>query len=290
MTRSPRLRPNVEPGGRGRQTGSVRTAEWIVAGYLLYVLGVAWGLRIAAGRRTIVTAVVMADAVVLVGLSFAETGFPRIVRDWTPALQILVAYWLSGAFLRQPMPRAEAALLAADDVLFGRLGADWFVRCAPRWVLEYLELTYLTVYAVVPLGFAVVYTWAPRSTVDPYWTVVLVAELACYGMLPWIETRPPRALGHHMAITTRDLTIRRWNMRVLGAGSVGANTVPSGHAAGAIATALAAGTLVPAALLPLLVLALSITAASVLGRYHYALDAVLGVAVALAAWGVGLGA
>jgi len=60
--------------------------------------------------------------------------------------------------------------------------------------------------------------------------------------------------------------------------------VPSGHAAGAVAAALTVGSSMPAAGAALMVLAVSIAAASVLGRYHYLVDAVLGILVAIAAW------
>jgi hypothetical protein len=262
----------------------VRTSEWIVTGYLAYVAVLVWTRRLDRRRRAVVTAVALADAACVGWLSHAHRGFALIVRDWLPALQILIGYWLSGAFLARPMPRAEARLAAWDAVLFGQLGAAAFVRRAPRWLLEYLELAYLMVYVVVPAGFAVVYVFAPQPPVDTYWTTVLVAELACYGMLPWVQTRPPRALGLQMDIEDRGLLVRRLNLRVLRRGSIQANTVPSGHAAGAFATALAAGALVPEALLPLNVLAVSITLASVVGRYHYAADSGLGVLVALAAW------
>jgi membrane-associated phospholipid phosphatase len=62
------------------------------------------------------------------------------------------------------------------------------------------------------------------------------------------------------------------------------NTLPSGHAAGALATALAVGSVVPLAGVVFLLLAASIALATVLGRYHYVVDTVLGVLVAAAAW------
>ncbi len=73
---------------------------------------------------------------------------------------------------------------------------------------------------------------------------------------------------------------------VLAQGSIQANTIPSGHAAGAIAIALAVSSVLPAAGTAFLILGIGITAATVLGRYHYLVDSVLGVAVAMAVWGL----
>ena len=116
-------------------------------------------------------------------------------------------------------------------------------------------------YLLVPLGFGVAYWLTPALDVDRYWTIVVAAELACYAMLPWIQTRPPRALRLHTAIEDRRLAIHRLNGLVLGLGSIQVNTFPSGHAAGAFATAFAVGLFVPGAFPAFLVLAASITIA-----------------------------
>ena len=75
--------------------------------------------------------------------------------------------------------------------------------------------------------------------------------------------------------------VRRVNERVLGLASIQLNTFPSGHAAASLATALAVGARLPLAGLPLGLLAIAIAIASVVGRYHYAADALTGAALAL---------
>jgi membrane-associated phospholipid phosphatase len=98
-------------------------------------------------------------------------------------------------------------------------------------------------------------------------------------MLPWLRSRTPGALGDHVAIDDRRVTLRRLNRAIQRRGSIQVATVPSGHAASALATALMAGAHVPAALAPLLILALAIGFASVIGRYHWVADALLGYLV-----------
>ena len=70
--------------------------------------------------------------------------------------------------------------------------------------------------------------------------------------------------------------IRRLNLRVLGVASIQLNTFPSGHAAAAAATALAVGARLPLAGVVFGLLALGIAIGSVVGRYHYAADALAG--------------
>ena len=78
--------------------------------------------------------------------------------------------------------------------------------------------------------------------------------------------------------------IRRFNLAVLRHVSTGVNTLPSGHVAASVAAALAVAPVIPAAGAVAVVLALSIALASVLGRYHYAVDAILGAVVAVVAF------
>jgi membrane-associated phospholipid phosphatase len=262
----------------------LRTSELIVVGYLAYLTVLAWIMPLPAARRRLVTSIAVVNVGLIWWLSGAESASALFVRDWLPAVQILVAYWLSGAFFLRPMTSVEAWLASWDRRLFDGLGARHVATSGPRWLLEYFELAYLTVYVLVPAGFGVVYFLVPAVDVDRYWTLVVAAELLCYAMLPWIQTRPPRALRLHCAIEDRRVAIHRLNVFVLGFGSIQVNTFPSGHAAGAFATALAVGLFVPVAWLPFLVLAASITIASVIGRYHYAADSVAGVLVAILVW------
>jgi hypothetical protein len=256
----------------------------LIVGYLGYLAALAWIQPLPALRRRVVTIVALADIAVVWWLSSARSPFGLMCRDWLPALQILIGYWLSGAFFLRAMPGTEAWLAAWDRRVFEEFGAGQVATRGPRWLLEYLELAYLTVYLLVPLGFGVAYWLAPALDVDRYWTIVVGAELACYAMLPWVQTRPPRALRLHAAIEERRLAIHRLNGLVLSLGSIQVNTFPSGHAAGAFATAFAVATFVPSAFVPFLVLAASITIGSVIGRYHYAADSVAGVIVAVVSW------
>jgi membrane-associated phospholipid phosphatase len=101
-------------------------------------------------------------------------------------------------------------------------------------------------------------------------------------MLPWLQTRSPRVI--EVSTNETPSILRRLNLAVLGRGSIQANTFPSGHAAGSVAAALAVSGPMPTAGLVFVVLAASIVAATVIGRYHYVVDSVLGFLVAVAAW------
>ena len=256
----------------------------VIVAFLLYSAVMGRLRPLPPQRRAMVSGVVVADTLLLWWLSRATSPAGMVVRDWIPAVQILLAYWLSGVFAGTPMPRAEAWLAAWDRWLFDDLGLRQAIQRAPRLVLELLEAAYLSVYVLIPLGFAIVWFGAPDLDVRRYWTVVVASEVICYAMLPWIRTRPPRAIGDHMEIDDRTVLLRRINLRVLHRGSIQANTVPSGHAAGALATALMVVEYLPGAGAALIGLALAIMIASIVGRYHYAMDSALGALVAIAVW------
>lgn len=267
----------------------MRTVEWVVLTYLVYVGALAWMRPMTPRMRGVVTLTAAADAVLIVWLASRSSPAASALRDWLPAVHILVAYWLSGPFFSGPMARLEAWLVASDRLWFDTLGLRWFASHGPRVALELLELAYASAYLLIPLGFAIVWWDGAAVDADRYWTPVVLAVLACYGLLPWIRARTPDALDDHTAINRRSVALRRLNRIIQARGSIRVATIPSGHAAGALATTLSVAAFVPEALGPFLLWTLAIALGSVVGRYHYVIDALLGFAVAaVARIGVGM--
>ena len=263
----------------------MRASEWIVCGYFAYLLVLARVQPLSATRRNRVLAVGVACIGLVLVLSQLRLQLPmRIARDWVPCIYLLQGYWMSGLFFRRPMEVVEDRLLRLDGRLLGVVRLDAVVRRTPRPVLELLELAYLCAYPFVPITLGLLYGGGLRGEADQYWTAVLLAAYACYGLLPWIQTRPPRVIEPSGSMDGRRLALRRLNRVVLDRASVQVNTIPSGHAATAVAAALATAGLRPDLLVPLVATAGAIALATVVGRYHYAADTVLGVAVGAAAW------
>lgn len=246
----------------------------MAAVYFAYLAGMASWVPVSAGRRRRVFIVSMAALV-----SIFTIGMPHIM----PLVYLLIGYWLPALLVREPDVRLEQRLLNFDRILFGADGLERFERRAPRGLVEYLELAYLLCYAVVPAGFAcLVLAGHSAAVIDRFWSIVLLASFACYGVLPWMATRAPRAIE-----TPREAarsSVRHVNLAVLNRASVQWNTFPSGHTAASLATALAVGIDMPLAGVALTFVAVSIAAGSVVGRYHYAADAIAGAAVAVLAF------
>src|SRR5258706_11293013 len=202
-----------------------------------------------------------------------------LLRDWvSPALAILAGYYLSGLFFVGPTPWFEAWLIDWDRRLLG----DPATRFAhwPRFLLAYLEVVYIGCFLLVPAGFAILALNGRAAEANHYWTMVISAELGSFLPLVVLQSRPPwmterkavlsdRAVHRAASLMGENLTIR-------------ANTFPSGHVAGSLAVALAVAGVMPWAGLVLFTLAASIAAACVVGRYHYIIDVLAGVALTLA--------
>jgi membrane-associated phospholipid phosphatase len=260
----------------------VRAVETVSLVYFFYAALLAISRPLPAERRRQILAFsVTASALVLIVSRAPVAPAVAVARDWMPAILILLGYWASGRFFTAPMARWEMTLAAIDRRLLP--GLDRWARLRPmRLVLDLLELAYLSVYVLVPAGFALLYFSGIPFDVDRFWTVVVAAELTCYGMLPWIQTRPPRAI--EAGAPAAASVLRQANLLVLSRGSIQVNTFPSGHAAGAVATALAVADVLPAAGAVFGIWALAIVIGSVVGRYHYVADSVLGAAVAIVVW------
>ncbi len=151
-------------------------------------------------------------------------------------------------------------------------------RRTPRALAEILEAAYAGVYLLIPLALLVRIWFVPPADVDRFWSVVLITDFVCFGVLPWVQTRPPRALE---AGEPWPSSFRAFNLRLLGATSIQVNTFPSGHAAEALAAALLVLGAPPVIVALMFAAALAVSAGAVLGRYHYFADALAGWVVAV---------
>jgi hypothetical protein len=241
--------------------------------FFAYAAVVAWtrpDVRLAARCRVTVLA-----AIAMVGAAASSDLAAGVLRQWiVPPLFLLAAYWTSGMLFVRPMLRAEAMLLRIDR----SLRVCSIARHTPTAVAGCLEVAYASVYPLIPAALAIHLAHSPSPDPDRFWTVILATDFICFGMLPWIQTRPPRDLDSE---STWRAPLRAVNERLLQHASIRVNTFPSGHAAEAAAAALLVMDAPPILLACVIVNAAAISAAAVLGRYHYAADAILGWLTAL---------
>jgi hypothetical protein len=248
---------------------------WITAGVLFFVYVAAVSLVLPwlpARQRWLAIAGGLAGLL----LCRAADAIPhhRVLHEWVlPPAILLLAYWIGGLLFVAPMPRVERALESIDR----NLRIDRLSAALPRWLAEMLEVAYVGVYPTIPIALAIHLLSDPAPDPDRFWTVILITDFICFGCLPWVQTRPPRAgrIGDPWIST-----VRRLNLTLLGRTSIQVNTFPSGHAAEALAAALLVANAPWPVAAAMFVNAGLISAGTVLGRYHYAADVLAGWAVA----------
>jgi membrane-associated phospholipid phosphatase len=252
---------------------------WVQASILFFVY-IALVATLPRYRQAGRTLAVWGGAAVGLALTVlvASIEYLPLIHDWLAApVLLLTGYWVSGRLFVSPSVRQERLLMALDERLKVREAAAH----TPRWIAELLELAYVAIYPLVLLALVIHLVQSPAANPSLFWSVILITDYICFGALPWIQTRPPRAIEPGEPWTS---SLRRFNLRLMGAASVQANTFPSGHAAEALAAAL----LTLDAPWPIAILmwtsALGVSTGAVLGRYHYAADAVAGWLLALAVW------
>ncbi len=259
----------------------MKAADWINVVYFSLLLGLGWTRSLPRGKRVRITALgALGLSLVLLQLVISSGVRPlvaAVIRDWLPAPIMLVGYWQAGQFFTRANEKAQSALFRFDQRLFrffpSRFGAGI------RWASAYFEFAYLFCYPMVPLGVGALYLMGLRGHTGRFWAVVLPATYACYLVLPFVQVLPPWALEGPAPQGGRPFqSVNLWINRHF---SVSVDTFPSAHVATAVATALTLLRFSSVVGLLFLWLAISIAIGCVVRRYHYALDVLLGAALAL---------
>ena len=257
---------------------ALRLWEAASIGYFAYIAAAAIAIPTLT-RAARARALALSAAGLLLALVSMKLPQSAVLHGWVvPPLLLLIGYWSSGVLFTGPMLGVERVLQQFDRALqIRRLSAR-----SPRLIAELLELSYAAVYPMVPIGLAL-YTSAaaqptPARHAERFWAVILLVDYVCFATLPWIQTRPPRQLEPG---EPWNATLRSMNLRLVNAASIRVNTFPSGHAAEAFAVALMTLEVSPGPVgFGMLLAAVAVSAGAVLGRYHYAADALSGWLVA----------
>ena len=138
----------------------------------------------------------------------------------------------------------------------------------------------MCLFMLLPAGFAALSLAGHSSQANRYWTMVLAADLGAFAPLSVFQTRPPWVLEGPAGVA-RAVRFAAWPCGWCGHATIRVNTFPSGHAAVSLALALAVVGSMPATGAVLLLLSATVSLACIVGRYHYVVDVVAGVVLAL---------
>jgi membrane-associated phospholipid phosphatase len=268
----------------------VRPVEWILAVFFLYssalalLLPVEFGIR---ARTLAVNALVFAVCAVLAVPEDTGRGrWAAIARDWLALALALLAYKQMGWFA----PAVHSYQLEHGWIVWDRLIlTDWGLKAliegAGPGIPAVLELSYLLVYAVGPLCVAVLYAYGRREDVKVFLLVYVVGLLLSYAQFPLWPSEPPRTV-FPADLLPLDSVLRRANLFLVGKAGIHTSVFPSGHVSGVFAAAFAMRMLLREnawVANGLFFYSCLVAVATVYGRYHYVVDAIAGIFVAIAA-------
>jgi len=261
----------------------MRSSEWIQGGFAAALAIAAWIAPLTPRRRANITwLAVFALVVIALGRLSVYILAPdasAILRDWLPVPLTLIPYWQTGQFFTEPNRKIQGWLVETDRWLLDSLSrTGWTFGRYARLTMEW---AYMLCYPLVPLGLAAFYVAGLRRDADAYWFFVLVPTYLCYAITPFFPALPPRSLGAERP-RTQSTKSRVFNLWILKHGSIQAISFPSAHVASALAASLVLLHYLPAAGIAFLVITVWIAVAAVAGRYHYAVDVVLGAVMTLA--------
>lgn len=274
-----------------------RQAEWINLAFfvLMSIVATTMRLEVAQKKQALLfgaTGVLVTLAGVLM-VPLLPTPAAAAFRDWLPVPLVLVAYHQAGRLYTKANRSLEARLERLDAILarpFRR-----FSGVAESQVFRLgLEASYLLAYPMVPLGLLVLRLEDTGFDADRFWEVVLPATYLCYMMLPFAPTRPPRLVNPtgEDSLSSRERGPgdgRKLNLRILDRLGIGVNTFPSGHVAATTAAALVVASVGGVTGGLFVLMAAGVASSVVIRRYHYAADALLGVALAVVVcWTIGV--
>ena len=269
---------------------SLRVAEWIQLGFVSLLALAAWFRPLEPQRRRRVTWLGLAAIAAIVAARLSGHWISPVVspilRDWLPAGLLLIPYWQVGQFFTAPDRRMEERLAVVDRAFFRAIGIEPSRVRIGVGLATYLQLAYLMVYPLIPLGLAVLYATGRRRNVDYYWLVVLPATYLSFALTPFVRALPPRLLPGYDTFRSPPTRIEALNRVILDRASIQAVTCPSGHVASAAAAALVLLRLEPWTGVIFLCIAISIAVATVVGGYHYAADVLSASAIAILVFAV----
>ncbi len=271
----------------------LRTPEKILICYFLYTAVLA---QILPVRQPIPAITAGLNATVILGYfllawtdSLRRGRFLSIVRDWYPMPQLLLAYREMGWFAQPHTTfHLERSWVAYDKLLLNDWGLKAAIEFAGPLFPAILEISYTLVYTIATFSMVMLYIARKPERIPAFQTIAFLGVVCSYMLFPLFPSEPPRAVFPGQDFPAYTSVFRSFNWSMLGGYGIHTSVFPSAHVSGAFAGAFGMVLLLPERKWigrGLTVLATLIATATVYGRYHYAVDAVAGFAIAAgAAW------
>jgi len=277
-----------------RAPAALRSSELLLRGFFGYVAIISLAFPHDPRSPALPLGLAFGVPALLAALAYGEARVHReffsIARDWVPLALTLVAYremdWFS------PLVRdhhLELRWILWDRWLLHDGGLQRGIEALGSIGPTYFEFCYLLVYAVGPFAVAVLYFARRRERVNQVVFLYLLGTLLAYSLFPFFPSDPPRTVFAGADLPGIVTVLRRFNLWIVGGYGIHSSVFPSAHVSSAFSAGFALLLFLPERKLfgwGMMIYAVSVAIATVYGRYHYAVDAIAGLAVSLIATGL----
>jgi hypothetical protein len=269
---------------------ALRRSEWVLSGFFVYMPALALWRTHAFPHPGAFAWLIPAALLATARMDrLSRHRYWSIARDWIPAALVLVAYWSVDWAPKRHVDRdLEQSLIGWDRMVLYEWGLRAAVERVGPIVPAVLELAYLLLYAILPLIIAGFYVRHERDRLDDFLFPFLLGTLITYALLPHFPTIAPRFVFPGEDLPTVETVFRQVNLWILDHSDIRSSIFPSGHVAVGFSAAFAM-TLVPGrrgVAWMLLALATLVWINTIYGRYHYAADGLVALAVTGASIGL----
>jgi membrane-associated phospholipid phosphatase len=221
-------------------------------------------------------------------LAAAATSYDRpplgTLRAWLP-LALGPFLYIELRWLIEGVGRPHADLLVQgwERMLFASNPAvTWAPSLPMPWLSELLHFAYASYYLLVYVPPLVLYAREQRDEFAATMFALAVVYGVCFVTYLFFPVDGPRFLGGPAAAP--DGPIRSFVLHLLAAASSRGTAFPSSHVAASVVASLCALRYQPRVGVPVALLTVGLGLGTVYGGFHYAVDALAGAVVGVAAW------
>jgi membrane-associated phospholipid phosphatase len=209
----------------------------------------------------------------------------RFAGDFYALILAVLIYTAIGVLNRAAGVSHDLAVQGWEEAIFrSQPSLDWIRSDSWTWLSWPLHAAYLSYYVILaaaPLGLL---RMGRRQEAADAATLIMAAFYVCYAVFAWFPVAGPRyafTLAHNAATATLPARVTQ---QLLISASAWGTAFPSSHVAAALTAGLSAGRGSRPLGVALTVAALLLALGTVYGQFHYAVDAIAGVAVAALVW------
>jgi len=233
--------------------------------------------------------VILACAIFLLKLPPTPIGWALFVRWWYPAFLIPPIFTELARLVHPINPvDIDPQLIAIDYALFGVHPTVWLERWTVPWLTEYMQLAYVTFYFLPFVLCIPLYRQGQLRAFRISLCALLLGYYVSYVLYFLTPARGPRFyLAEDQTVPLTGLWLTGPLQTILDTlEGVQRDAFPSGHTAIAIIVLIMAARYQPRLFYPLVVVSGSLILSTVYLRYHYVIDVIAGLLLAVLCLGV----